>query len=403
MPRPDESEDVRLRNTSNHQIDMCPLYGNNAAQTDALRLRSDASGRRGRLKSQKIDGEEWAPFLFENGVKKPEFAAVDDPLGVDPPTMPPAQLARIFAFGGDRANAAPHVAMLNTLFLREHNRLAGLIEAAQPGWDDERVFQTARNTVIVEFIQIVGEEYINHISGEVFQLQANPVVAHRARWNRPNWMTTEFSLLYRWHSLIPDHITCGGTPYDIPSMLRNNALLLGDGLAGSFVGMSGQKAGRLGAFNTSPALVPIELKAIEQGRRARLDSYAAYRRYMNMKPPTGFGDISADPRVVARLSELYAGPEDVELYVGLFAEDPGRNSPLAPLMKAMVAVDAFSQALTNPLLSEHVFVKSTFSPVGWAVIQQRPHTLDAVVRRNSPAAAVTGPITMTQPGWRRRR
>ncbi len=223
MPRPDESEDVRLRNTSNHQIDMCPLYGNNAAQTDALRLRSDASGRRGRLKSQKIDGEEWAPFLFENGVKKPEFAAVDDPLGVDPPTMPPAQLARIFAFGGDRANAAPHVAMLNTLFLREHNRLAGLIEAAQPGWDDERVFQTARNTVIVEFIQIVGEEYINHISGEVFQLQANPVVAHRARWNRPNWMTTEFSLLYRWHSLIPDHLTWGGTPYDIPSMLRNNA------------------------------------------------------------------------------------------------------------------------------------------------------------------------------------
>lgn len=401
MPKLGESEDVRMRNTSNHQIDMCPLYGNNAGQTDVLRLRSDAAGERGRLKSQAVGGEEWAPFLYDNGVKKQEFVALDDPLGVEPAT-PPALLARIFAFGGDRANAVPHVAMLNTLFLREHNRLAGSIEAANPGWDDERVFQTARNTVIVEFIQIVVEEYINHISPEVFRLRAIPTVAWRAPWNRPNWMTTEFSLLYRWHSLIPDTITWGGAPYEIPAMLRNNAPLLDAGLAGAFVGMSGQKAARLGAFNTAPALVRIEEQAIEQGRRVRLAPYAAYRDYMNMTPPTTFGDISTDPRVVDLLAELYASPGDVEFYIGLFAESPGRNSPLASLIRAMVAVDAFSQAFTNPLLSEHVFHEGTFSAVGWAAINNGS-TLEAVVRRNTPAGAVQGPITMTQPGWRRRR
>ena len=35
------------------------------------------------------------------------------------------------AFGGDRANSVPQVAMMNTLFLREHNRTAGLLAAAR--------------------------------------------------------------------------------------------------------------------------------------------------------------------------------------------------------------------------------------------------------------------------------
>lgn len=401
MPGLGESEDVRLRNTSNHQIDMCPLYGNNAGQTDALRRKSATPGERGQLKSQSLDGEEWAPFLFEDGKKKGEFARLDDPLGLDPEAMP-TLAGRVFAFGGDRANASPHVAMLNTLFLREHNRLAAEIEAANTGWDDERVFQTARNTLIVEFIQVVVEEYINHISPEVYRLKAIPTVAWTAPWNRPNWMTTEFSLLYRWHSLIPDRITWGGKAYEVPDMQLNNEPLLNAGLAGAFVGVSAQKAARLGAFNTAAALVPIEKRAIEQGRRVRLAPYAAYREYMNMSPPQAFGDISNDPRVVSFLSGLYKSPADVEFYVGLFAEDPGENTPLPPLIRAMVAVDAFSQALTNPLLSEHVFNQDTFSPTGWATIAGK-NTLDAIVRRNTAKGAVGGPITMTQPGWKRRR
>jgi prostaglandin-endoperoxide synthase 2 len=401
MPRTGEPEDVRLQNTSNHQIDMCPLYGNNAEQTDVLRLKSDAPGERGRLKSQLVGGEEWAPFLYHDGTKKAEFAKLDDPLGLHP-DQTPGRASRIFAFGGDRANAIPHVAMLNTLFLREHNRLAGRIEAANPAWDDERVFQTARNTVIVEFIQIVVQEYINHISPEVYRFRAIPSVAWKAPWNRPNWMTTEFSLLYRWHSLVPDRITWGGKAHQIPDLLHHNEPLLDAGLARAFVGISDQRAARLGPFNTAAALVPIEKHAIEQGRRVRLAPYAAYRQYMNMSPPQSFGDISSDARVVRFLSERYQRPGDVEFYIGLFAEDPSRNTPLPPLIRAMVAVDAFSQALTNPLLSEHVFNEATFSPTGWAVINGT-NTLDALVRRNSPHGAVEGPITMTQPGWRHRR
>ena len=401
MPKEGESEDVRLRNTSNHQIDMCPLYGNNVEQTDALRLKSEAPGERGRLKSQFIGDEEWAPFMYMGGKKKAEFEKLDTPLGLHP-EQTPALADRVFAFGGDRANATPHVAMLNTLFLREHNRLAGEIEADNPGWDDERVFQTARNTVIVEFIQVVVEEYINHISSEIYRLKAIPNVAWRAPWNRPNWMTTEFSLLYRWHSLVPDRITWDEKAYEIPDMMLNTEPLLNAGLGRAFVQVSSQKAARLGAFNTAAALVPIERQAIEQGRRVRLAPYADYRTYMSMSRPTRFEDISQDRRVTDFLGDVYQSPGDVEFYIGLFAEDPGKNTPLPPLIRSMVAVDAFSQAFTNPLLSEHVFNEGTFSPVGWATITGK-NRLEAIVRRNTPAGAVDGPITMTQPGWKRRR
>ena len=393
-----EPETVRLQNTSNHQIDLCPLYGRTREQTLALRLLSDDAGRKGRLKSQLIEGEEWAPFLYDGEEVRPEFAVLDHPLGEKAFKADPARRSRIFAFGGDRANAVPQVAMMNTLFLREHNRIAGVIEAANPSWDDERVFQTARNVVIVLFIKLVVEEYINHISPLPIRLMADPRVAWRASWNRPNWITTEFSLLYRWHSLMPDEIRWGDRTVPIRDTFFDNAPLLAGGLARGFADMSAQATGVLGPRNTADPLIGIEVSAIEQGRLARLDSYAAYRALVGLKPPRRFEDISSDPEVLRILRQAYDSPDQVEFYVGLFAEDPTPNTPTPPLIRTMVAVDAFSQALTNPLLSEHVFNAATFTPEGMATIEATG-SLAEIVARNTPGGAGAGRISMTQQGW----
>ncbi len=387
--------------TSNHQIDLCPLYGLNAAQTRALRLGSDQPGQRGRLKSQMIGNEEYSPFLCDNGIPKPEFAALDLPLGFDGLRKPEnaERLAHVFAVGGDRVNTAPQVAMLNTLLLREHNRLAAGIEAAHPGWDDERVFQTARNIVIVEFIKIVVEEYINHIAPTPFRLRADPSVAWKAAWNKPNWITAEFSLLYRWHALIPDQITWNGTSHPLAATLRDNRLLIDGGLARGFLDMSAQGACAIGLFNTSAALLDVELRSIRQGRIVALAPYADYCVYAGMPRPQRFEDISGNPRVVEALAAVYPGPDAVDFYVGLFAEDRVANSPLPGLLTRMVAVDAFSQALTNPLLSEHVFNPATFSAYGWQEIA-KTHNLRDLVARNTARPLGDGFIGMTRPDWR---
>lgn len=396
----EKDDPLRRKNTSNHQIDLCTLYGRTQAQTIQLRLGINKEGYKGQLKSQDLSGEEFSPFFYESdGVTpKKEFSDLDLPLGIDKVEDTKIK-AKIFAAGGDRVNNAPQVAMINTLFLREHNRLAKLIELKNPNWDDERVFQTTRNCVIVMFIKIVVEEYINHISPTLFKFRADPSVAWDAPWNKPNWITTEFSLLYRWHSLIPDQITWNDVPYCVSKTLWNNQLLIDNGLVDSFLEASSQRAAKLGALNTNIALLTAEEKAIEQGRLCCLDTYASYRDYVSLPKTKSFSDISKNKVVCDILACLYSTPADIEFYVGLFAEDKVENSPLPPLILRMVAVDAFSQALTNPLLSKHVYNESTFSRLGLEAIDSTS-TLSDVLSRNANKHFQNSDVGMTQKGWK---
>lgn len=392
-----EDPDLHLkRNTSNHDIDMCTLYGRTAAQTDALRLKSSQAGLKGRLKSQMIEDEEYPPFLYRNGVLNPEFAALDPPLGGAKQSA--EKQAKFFAVGGDRVNSVPQVAMLNTLFLREHNRLAAEIEKAHPNWEDDRVFETARNTMIVIFIKIIVEDYINHISPLPFTLRADPSVAWNAPWNKPNWITTEFSLLYRWHALIPDQITWGDTLHPVHSTFMNNALLINDGLLKGFAGICATQAAELGPRNTAEPLVSVEIASIEQDRLCQLAGFSDYCDYMSQTRPASFEAISSDPEVSAALNKHYDGPRDVDFHVGLFCEDRVPNSPLPNLILVFVALDAFSQALTNPLLSKHVFKRSTFSGPGWSAIK-RTETLRDVLDRNVAGGVGDTFIAMTRKEW----
>jgi prostaglandin-endoperoxide synthase 2 len=396
-----ETDEVRKQNTSNHEIDLCPLYGRTAAQIDALRLKNENRGQRGRLKSQTIGDEEYSPFLYQpdGAALKPEFSMLDTPLGIDNYKDKPELLAKLFACGGDRVNSSVQISMMNTLLLREHNRLAGEIESRNPQWDDERVFQVARNILIVVFIKIVVEDYINHISPVGFRLRADPSVAWNAPWNKPNWITTEFSLLYRWHSLIPDMIKFNGEPFAISQVFMDNRPLLAAGLKRAFVDVSTERAGRLGALNTASHMVDIEMRAVNQGRLCNVAPYGDYRQYIGLPRPTSFDDISTDRRIVDALRKAYKDPKEIEFYVGLFAEDTVPDSPLPPLILRLVAVDAFSQALTNPLLSEQVFNEDTFTKFGWETIHNTGKLRD-LLARNVPGGLKDEFISMTRAGWK---
>jgi prostaglandin-endoperoxide synthase 2 len=421
--------------TTNHEIDLCPLYGRTRAQTRALRELNHPEGKKGRLKTQSINGEDFAPFFFQADgcTPKPEFDELDYPLfspsqplrpkppetrpdwvplGRDkkpitpwPPTEPSVDTKTIFAFGGDRANSTPFTSMLNTLLLREHNRLAAGLEAQNPDWDDERVFQTARNITIVMFIKLVVEEYINHILPAPFGIGADPSVAWTANWNRPNRMTAEFSMLYRWHSLMPDTINWDGTTIGMDKFQLHNQPLLDVGLKNAFEIASAAATGQIGAFNTTDALLKIEALSISQARNNDLASYNDYRAAFGMERATSFEQISANPAVRAKLQALYDTPDKVEFYPGLFAEDTIHNGVLPSLLTSMVAVDAFSQALTNPLLSEHVWSRQpegsgwpdAFTEWGRAEIA-RTHKLVDILGRNV-LQPPTRPVEMTQATW----
>lgn len=408
----DDAKEDRKRTTTNHEIDKSPLYGRTPAQTKALRLRSEQHGERGRLKSQIIDGEEYSPFLYlPDGVTlNPDFVGSDGLPILDPPlgeTKPWAVKTSLFAAGGDRVNASPQVAMMNTLFLREHNRLAAILEHKHPDWDDERVFETVRNILIVMFIKIVVEEYINHISQEPLYLRMLPQAAWRAKWNRPNWITAEFSLLYRWHSLVPETMTWNGASLPGIETTVNNRALLKAGLADAFADVSANGATRIGLQNSASFIIFAEEKAILQARTNNLASYNAYREAMGKSRARSFADVVGPSRdaLAARLQALYGSVENLEFYVGLFAEPNQPNGVLPDLLQAMVAMDAFSQALTNPLLSEHVWGNAanrrlTFTDEGLGEIE-RTTCLRDIVLRNSVGLGNRF-VGMTRRDWKRR-
>ncbi len=331
----------RRRTSTNHQIDLSQLYGLDSTVTAVLRLRSEVPGEKGRLKSVATASGEWAPPLYDaTGARDPMFALVPEPTHL-PGEWPAEKRAAIFAFGGERANSTAFTAAINTLFLREHNRLCAMLERDNPGWDDERVFQTARNINIVLLIKLVVEEYINHISPYWMRLLADPAPAYRAEWNRENRIPVEFNLLYRWHSLVPAEAMWGGAPMDLAALRFNNTGLLRDGLAVAFAGASQTPAWRMGLFNTTPMLDAVDAASIQQGRDNRLARYNDYRALMKYPRVTRFEQINGDPLVAGELRRVYGDVDEVEFFVGLFAEELPPRSAVPPLIGRMVAADEF--------------------------------------------------------------
>ncbi|MET7680513.1 peroxidase family protein [Streptomyces sp. NPDC005423] len=379
------------RTDSPHTLDMSQLYGDSEAAAACLRTFEG-----GRMKSRTVGGGEFPPALCEQGEIKREFGALR-PVRFD--EVPDRLRDTLFACGGDRVHAHIGPMAMNVLFLREHNRVAGRLAAAHPEWDDERIFQTTRNTLVVMMIRVMLEEYINHITPYHFRFVLDPVRTDRGVWHRENWATIEFSLVYRWHSLIPSSYAIGGHDVPLAGTVADGQLVLDRGLGPLFQDLTRQPAGRSGLFNTDPLLLPIEARSIAVGRELDLASYNDYRAYYGFPPVTDWRQISGDPRVREALRDTYRAVDDVELFVGLFAEEPGPGAIFGRLLERVISVDAFSEALNNPLLAPRLFGPSTFSCEGMRIIRET-RDFSALVHRNLPEDDGRYDIALSTPAAR---
>jgi prostaglandin-endoperoxide synthase 2 len=139
------------------------------------------------------------------------------------------------------------------------------------------------------------------------------------------------------------------------------------------------------------------------------------RRAMGLKPAKSFKDVvgngsgKADKArraaLADELTQLYGTVDNLEFYIGLFAEPIDKNGPLPELIMSMVAMDAFSQALTNPLLSEHIWGDPeirgfAFTKDGLAELEATT-SLRQILARN-PVGVGTQFVGMTRGDWKRR-
>ncbi|PSB02942.1 peroxidase family protein [Merismopedia glauca] len=385
----------RLRNTSNHDIELCQLYG---LRPETAHLLREKQG--GRLKSQTINSEEYAPRLYEDdGTVKAEFKDIAWLPELEEITqrieLEPAKKVNLLAMGVERANVQLGYLMIGNLLLREHNRIARLLEQKYDKWDDERLFQTTRNIMTALLIKLVINEYINHIAPYNFKFSCDPLAFKGTeKWNRPNWMSLEFALLYRWHTQVPNNYVICGKAIPASEALWNPDLLINHNFGELFESASLQRSGKVCLHNTPAFLtgfrqldngkiirVGVDEKSIELGRKANLQSYNDYRELCKFPRVTDFDQITGSPNIQTALEKLYGHVDNIDFYVGLFAEDLRPKSTLPPLMGRMVGVDAFSQLMTNPLFSPNIYNAETFSALGWEIIHNT-NSLSELLQRN---------------------
>lgn len=383
------------RTTSNHEIDLCQIYGLDEPSTWALR-----AGKGGLLKSRHVNGQEYPCLLYKNGQLDDQFFSPDpvNEVGltylrggrasaweaalnqaVPGATTEPRRRDFFYASGLDRGGSTIVYSAFNTIFLREHNRIARLLEAANPAWTDDRLFETARLVNIRQVLGVVINDYIAHISDLPFRLDRT--FAEGERWYRTNRISFEFDLLYRWHSLSPDAFILNGTVLGNEEYRFNNQLLEQHGVERVIDDASKQPAGAIGLFNTPKFLWPAEKHGLLWAREFRIEGFNAYRTRFGLKPYARISDFAANAKVADALERLYGTADAVEFTVGLFAEKYGDEAIMGETIMRMVAYDAFTHILTNPVLATEINCVETFSSVGWEIIGQQA-SLAEIVRRN---------------------
>ncbi len=396
---------------SNHEVDLCQIYGLNDYQTDMLRERDPETGDLTHRLAFRMDdkGEMWSPKLFRRaefgGVKlAPPFdGSLANGKNAGRPLHDPTKLRNVLkrvhpdldgaginerlldfhATGLDNGNGTIGYVVVNTLMLRAHNELADKIwneKRDLPDWDEERVFQTTRCTLIALLIKVVMEDYIGHIANMPFKLPVG--VNRRKRWHQSNQIAIEFNLLYRWHSMIPDRFLIDGTQIDPLGFRFNPRLVEQTGLEKMIESLSRQPAARMSLRNTPDFMfekpspdhpAPVEA-TIALTRKARLPSLNAYRRHFRRKPHASFAELVGDQpfadELVADLSRLYCSVDRVELFPGLFAEQHKGTVIMGDLMTSMVGYDAITQLMNNPMVSKNLYSEETFSERGYELLQR---------------------------------
>ncbi len=407
----------RRKNTSTHDIDLCQIYGLDEETCDILRKKKE-----GKLLSQKIPNaktnldEEFPEYLCElvNGnwqvkhkfIQLPYAGKVNQMLGSL--ATQAWRKEKLYATGLERGNSSIGYAGISTLFLREHNRICDLLVTEygdvthpdyhlwnppnNPHYFDERVFQTARMINTVLLLKLVVEEYINHIAGQkAFKLDYG--FAEELNWYRTNWITIEFDLLYRWHSLAVEEIVIDGQSKTPTQYRFNNALLETAGLKQVIEDVSSQAAGRIGLQNTPQFLWMAETYALKMAREFKLQTYNEYREKFGLRKLGSIKELVGkrpeDQALIAELNRLYQGDiNKVEYLVGIFAEQRESPALFGELMHNMVSYDAFTHIYTNPLLSKNVFNEQTFTPLGMQIINETK-SLKEFVSRNTGNAGST--------------
>lgn len=384
-------------NAESHWWDGSQIYGSTSDVADALR-----SGTGGKLR---IDAAGLAP------------ADVDDHLDFD----------------GIAANFWVGLALLHSLFMREHNAICDRLAAAYPSMDDQQLYDIARlvNTALMAKIHtvdwtpaiiahpttvaamrgnwfgILGERF-GRLFGRITRgdlLQGIPGSSPTDHHGTPFSLTEEFVAVYRMHPLLPDRVTLRRLADDstideveLPDLLldRVRDRLAEVSMDDLFYSFGTGYAGALTLHNYPQHLRhlgrrdgnEIDLAAIDilRTRELGVPRYNEFRRHFRLNPIRSFEELTGGDQALAEeIRQVYADDlEQVDLLVGLFAEPKPKGFGFSDTAFRVFILMA-SRRLSSDRFFTTDFRSEVYTEVGMSWV--RDNSMRSVLLRHFPALA----------------
>ena len=356
-------------NTITSFIDGSQIYGSTADRAAALRTFSG-----GHLKTSAGD-------LLP-------FNTAGLPNANDAQLVPDNQL---FLAGDVRANENIELLAMQTVFMREHNRIADQIAKAHPGMSDEAIYQQARRTVIAELQAITFNEFLPALLGPN---AIKPYTGYKPNVN-PG-IANEFSTgAFRFgHSMLGSDIEFldnQGNPVHDPVLLRdaffNPGVLEQTGIDPILKYLASDRAEEIDTkviddvrnfLFGQPGQGGFDLASlnIQRGRDHGLADYNTVRAAYGLPRVHQFSEITSDPALQKQLKQLYGSVDNIDLWVGGLAEDHVPGGSVGPLFARIIA-DQFTRLRDG----DRFWYQNQFSPAEARQIDQT--TLADIIRRNS--------------------
>lgn len=362
-------------------IDGSQVYGSDSERARALRTLSG-----GQLKTSEGN---MLPFNTEGLANSNDARQVAD--------------TEMFLAGDVRVNENPGLISIQTLFMREHNRLATALAAENPRLGDEALYQKARRIVIAELQWIVYNEYLPALLGSDvmpsyfgYDATVNPGIS-----NEYATAAGRFG-----HSMLDSEV----------GRLNNDGTEVDGGsleLATSFFNPTvfdaalPQQAGDIDPFLKAettglaqeidvfvddavrnflfgpPGAGGLDLAAlnIQRGRDHGLSDYNAMRAAFGLPRVTSFDEITEDEEIAARLEAMYGTVDNIDAWVGGLSETHLSGGSVGPLFSQIIA-DQFSRLRTGDrLYFENVLNAADVEHV-------KSSSLSSIIRANTSLTTV---------------
>lgn len=323
-------------------LDAGPLYSNSDETMEELR-----SFKGGLLKS--------LPVFEEFGMKDLLPLKLEEP---DEGCIRPSEDVYCFLAGDSRVNEQTVLALVHTLFVREHNNLAKDMASVNPHWNDETIFQEVRHIMAAMMQHITYNEFLPMVLGKDVMHRHDLVLLKDGYsdsydpYTNPSASNGFATAAFRFgHTLLPSTIERWSKTHRyvgsqrLSEMLQQPYDLYKGGWADTYMmGLINQVAQAFDdsvtqevtnhLFQEPGKKFGLDLASlnIQRGREHGIPSYNRWREFCGFPVIRSWNELHGlmSNSTVSGYASIYDSPEDVDLWSAGISEKPLPGSMVGP-------------------------------------------------------------------------